>query len=151
MKRTISLLAASALAGTTAVVIAATGPAEAEPVVAAASDGKLFICHTGLGTKGRINGYFTRENLESDTGTSGITEGYSNARGCFSAADEVEERTRLTFGYTAKAPYRLKSIRVRQTKDATVTVLNRSDDVRVLLDEGEEVTVTFHWVRSKRR
>ncbi|HUR07713.1 MAG TPA: hypothetical protein VM347_34580, partial [Nonomuraea sp.] len=117
----------------------------------AASDGKLIICHTGLGTKGRINGYFARAWLESGGETSGSSSEYSNARGCFSAADELDERTRLSFGYTAKAPYRLKSIRIQQTDGATVKVAPRSENVRVLMDRGEEVTVTFSWGRAHRR
>ena len=151
MKRTVSLLATSSLVATTAAVIVATGPAGAQPTVAAAPDGKLIICHTGLGTKGRINGYFGREWLESGGATSGTDNSYSNARGCFSAADELDERTRLSFGYTAKAPYRLKSIRVQQSDGVTVTVAPRSENVRVLMDEGEEVTVTFSWGRAARR
>lgn len=151
MKRTVSLLAASTLVGTTAVVVGTTRSAEAEPAVADASDGKLIICHTGLGTQGRINGSFARAWLESGGETSGTNMSYSNEQGCASAADELDERTRLSFGYRAKAPYRLKSIRVQQTEGATVTIASRSDVVRVLMDEGEEVTVTFSWGRSKRR
>lgn len=151
MKRTISLFAASALVATTAAIIAATGPAGAEPVAASASDGKLVICHTGLGSKGRINGYFGREWLESGGATSGTSNHYSNARGCASAVDELDERTRLSFGYTAKKPYRLRSVRIQQSDGASVTVGPRSGNVRVLMDAGEEVTVTFSWGKPKRR
>ncbi len=151
MNRTLPLVLASAVVAATAGIIAATGPAGAEPVVAAASDGKLIICHTGLGTQGRINGYFGREWLESGGATSGTDNQYRNARGCSSAVDELDERTRLSFGYTAKAPYRLRSITVRQTDGASVTVSSRSDNVRVLMDEGEEVIVTFSWAKAKRR
>ena len=150
MKRTVPLLVASALVATTAAVVAATGPAGAEPAVAEASDGKLTICHTGLGTQGRINGYFGRENLETGTATSGIDTIYSNERGCFSAADGIEERTRFRFGYRAKKPYRLKSVRLQQTDGSTVSFARSFGNVRVLMDEGEEVTVTFNWVRPRR-
>lgn len=151
MKRTVPLLVASALVATTAAVVAATGPAGAEPAATAAVDGKLTICHTGLGSQGRVNEAFGRENLESGTATSGASMSFRNVRGCFSAADEIEERTRLTLSYRAKKPYRLKSVRVQQTDGSTVTVARSSSSVRVLMDEGEEVTVTFSWGRPKRR
>lgn len=152
MKRTVPLLVASALvATTTAVVAAATGPAGAEPAATAAVDGKLIICHTGLGTQGRINETFGRENLESGTATSGASTTFRNVRGCAEAADGIDERTRFSLSYFAKKPYRLKSVRVQQTDGSTVTVARRSGNVRVLMDAGEEVTVTFSWGRPKRR
>ena len=150
MKRTVPLLVASALVATTAAVVAATGPAGAEPAAAGAVDGKLTICHTGLGTQGRINGSFGSEDVESGQAVSGTDNMYSNERGCQVAADGVETLTRFTFGYVAKKPYRLKSVRVQQTDGSTVTVARSSGSVRVLMDEGEEVTVTFSWGRPRR-
>lgn len=150
MKRTVPLLVTSALVATTAAVVAATGPAGAQPAGTAASGGKLIICHTGLGAQGRINETFTREHLESGTARSGTSKGFRSVRGCFSAADGIKERTRLTLSQRAKKPHQLKSVRVQQTDGSTVTVGRKSGSVRALMDEGEKVTVTFSWGKRRR-
>ncbi len=149
MNRTLPLVLASVVVAATAGVIAATGPAGAEPVVADASDGKLTVCHSWSGEKGKLNYGFGVSRLESKTDISGTFSGYRREPTC--SVNTVDERTRFNFGYTAKRPYRLGSVRIQQTDGATVTLGPRSNNVRVLMDEGEEVTVTFRWVKPRRR
>jgi hypothetical protein len=145
-------VAAAVAASSLLALPALTASAPAAPVAPAVTDshdGTLTICFEGLGRHGKVNSSFTVEGLESGRGTSSASSGYSRPPRC--VVQEVEERSRISFSFPAKDPYRLRSVRSTQTDgdEARVTV-TRGMGVRVVLDEGDDVRVTLTYGRTRR-
>ncbi|WP_019876690.1 hypothetical protein [Sporichthya polymorpha] len=160
MKRSLALSTGSALVatavGVTGFLVAggsagAQATARTEARVAAAGSGAVVVCHQGLGKHKALNSGVGIESLESGTAISGTSTEYRRARGCRALVRGVEERTRVTAFYRVKSPFRLKSVTVKQTDGTKVTFRHNSHVARVLLDEREDVTITYRWVRPKRR
>ncbi len=160
MKRSLALSTGSALVATAVGVtgfLVAGGSAGAQATaqtgaqVAEAGSGKFVICHQGFGKHRALNSSFGWEGLQSGHATSSTSTGYFRARGCKTQAFGIDERSRYTAFFEAKRPYRLKSVSVQQTSGTKVTFTHNSRGLRVVMSPGDEVTVTYRWVRPKRR
>ncbi|GAA0628601.1 hypothetical protein GCM10009547_35340 [Sporichthya brevicatena] len=160
MKRSLALSTGSALVATAVgvtgfLVSGASAGAQSttrvDTQVAAAGSGKFVVCHQGFGKHRALNTSFGWEGLESGHATSSTSTDYFRARGCKTQASGIEERSRFTAFFKAKPPYRLKSVSVQQTDGTKVTFTHNSRGLRVVMGPGDEVTVTYRWVRPKRR